>query len=65
MATKVKAEVNYTSTLGKAGKFTIGYINPDATNAKIKTLAQQLNALSTNTFSSVTKITETDITNAE
>lgn len=34
---------------------TLGYVNPQVTNAKLLALAQALNALTTNIFTSATK----------
>lgn len=50
---------------GEEKKVTVGYMNPNATDANLKAFGIALNGLTTNTFIAVHKITETDITNAE
>ena len=43
---------------------TINYVNPDATNAQLVSLATSLNALTTNTIDDITKIQKESLTDA-
>lgn len=53
---KVKIELNTTDGSGNVQKYTIDYINPDATPEQLYTAAQQLNDLTTNTFVNMQRI---------
>lgn len=53
------------SVQGEEKKVTVGYLNPNATDANLKAFGLALNRLTTNTFLAVHKIVETDITDAE
>ena len=55
---KVSIEIESTTSSSKKNTTTISYINPQATNAKLKEFAQMLIALTTDTYEGVTKITK-------
>lgn len=46
---------------GKKKTTTLTYVNPQASNNKLLALAQALNALTTNTFSSASKETKGEV----
>ena len=54
-------EIQATDQENKSVKTTVTYVNGGASNALLKTFAQQLNALTTNTYTGTTKITKEDI----
>ena len=59
---KVSATITATDyTDGKKISTNISDINPEATNQNIKTFAQMLNSLTTNTYVETTKITKETI----
>ena len=58
---KVSATITATDTTGKKFSTNISDINPEATNQIIKTFAQMLNSLTTNTYVETTKITKETI----
>lgn len=58
---KVSIEIDSTTTSSKKNTTTISYINPQATNAKLKEFAQMLIALTTDTYEGVTKITKESV----
>ena len=58
MAATVSIEINVTTLEDKAGKITVSNINPEATNANLKSLGQRLAALTTSTYDSTVKITK-------
>lgn len=51
-------------TNGNELQKSIGYANPNASNYVLKTAAQQLNGLTTNTFKKAIRIDKEDITDA-
>ena len=53
--------INATTTASKKLTTTITYVNPNAANSKLLNLAQTLNALTTNTFTSATKETKGEV----
>lgn len=53
---KVKIELNTTDVNGNVQKYTIDYINPNATPEQLYTAAQQINDLTTNTFVNMQRI---------
>lgn len=55
---KGKTTTNETTTA------TVNYVNPNATNAQLISLAEALNGLTTNTISDVTKISKESLTDA-
>lgn len=61
----VKLVMKSTDSTGKSISTTIGYCNPNATDATLKEFAQNLNSFTTNNFVEITKITTDDISSAE
>lgn len=64
MADKTSATITYLDENNNKGTKSITDISPDADSGAIKNFCTALNALSTNTISSIDKIEKTDITNA-
>lgn len=62
---KVKIEINTTDTNGDAKKYTIDYINPNATAEQLYTAANQLNDLTANTFIGLQRIEYSDVWEVE
>lgn len=58
---KVSLQIIMKDTKNEEIKKNIGYVNPDATDAKLYELATKFSALTTNTFVGVKKIVETSI----
>ena len=58
---KISIEIDSTTAANKKNTTTISYINPQATNAKLKEFAQMLIALTTDTYEGVTKITKESV----
>ena len=58
---KVSIEIESTTVASKKNTTTISYINPQATNAKLKEFAQMLIALTTDSYEGVTKITKESV----
>ena len=58
---KVSIEINTTSSIGKKMTTNIVYVNPQATNEKLRQFAQMLVALTTDTYVGVTKITKESV----
>ena len=54
-------EIKATAPDSSSVKTTVTYVNGGASNALLKTFAQQLNALTTNTYTGTTKLTTEDI----
>ena len=54
---KTSILIDTTTASGKKGRKTITDVNPNATNANIKSFAQQLVALTTDTYGSTNKVT--------
>lgn len=54
---KTSILIDTTTAAGKKGRKTITDVNPNATNANIKSFAQQLVALTTDTYGSTNKVT--------
>lgn len=63
MATVKLQLVTHTST-GDDKYTNINYVNPNVSDAILKTFAEKLAALSVNSFKAVYKVTTTDITTA-
>ena len=61
---KTKLETKTVDALGKVKSRTATYANPEASNGTLAGFARALNSLSTNTFSSVTRIDRQNITDA-
>lgn len=61
MATKVSITITATDTNSSKISTNISDINPEATNQEIKTFAQMLNGLTTNSYVETTKITKETI----
>ena len=64
MAKSTSLQLFVNDTLGNPIQRTITHANPNASNYVLKTFAQQLNSLSTNTFNAVFRVDKEDITNA-
>lgn len=58
MATETLLTLKAKDTSDKSVTTSIRYVNPEQTNAILKEYAQQLNALTTNTYDSLTKVTK-------
>lgn len=61
MATSTSLQIVATDNNGKKVTTTVTYVNPEASNEKLKTFAQMLNELTNNIYESTTKITKEDI----
>ena len=61
MATETLLTLKAKDTSDKSVTTSIRYVNPEASNEVLKTYAQMLNALTTNTYSSLTKVTKEEI----
>lgn len=58
---QVNLEIASTTTNNKKQSTNIAYVNPNVPNATLKTFAQSLIGLTTNTFSGATRIAESDV----
>ena len=58
---KISIEIESRSSSGKKNTATISYINPQATNEKLKQFAQMLIALTTDIYVETTKITKESV----
>lgn len=58
---KVSIEIDTTTNSGKKITTNIVYVNPQATNEKLRQFAQMLVALTTDTYVGVTKITKESV----
>lgn len=58
---KVSIEIDTTTTSGKKNTTNVSYVNPQATNEKLRQFAQMLVALTTDTYVGVTKITKESV----
>lgn len=58
---KISLEIETTSGSGRKNTTNVSYINPQATNDKLKQFAQMLVALTTDTYVGVTKITKESV----
>ncbi len=58
---KISIEIESTTSASKKNTTTISYINPQATNTKLKEFAQMLIALTTDTYGETTKITKESV----
>ena len=58
---KISIEIETTTGLSKKNTTTVSYINPNATNDKIKQFAQMLIALTTDSYVQTTKITKESV----
>jgi hypothetical protein len=61
MATETLLTLKAKSPTDSSVTTSIRYINPDITNAMAKEYAQMLNALTQNTYDSLTKVTKEEI----
>ena len=61
MATETLLTLKAKSPADSSVTTSIRYINPDITNAMAKEYAQMLNALTQNTYDSLTKVTKEEI----
>lgn len=64
MAKQTTVQLIVNDTHGNPIQRSYGFANPNASNYVLKTFAQQLNSLSTNTFNAVFRVDKEDITNA-
>lgn len=58
---KVSLQITTTDSNDKKVRDNIAYVNPEATNAQLIEFAEMLVAMTTNTYTSATKITEEDL----
>ena len=58
---KVSIEISTTSAMGRKMTTNIVYVNPTATNDKLRQFAQMLVALTTDSYVGVTKITKESV----
>ena len=58
---KISLEISTTTTSGRKNTTNVSYINPQATNDKLRQFAQMLVALTTDTYVGVTKITKESV----
>lgn len=58
---KVSIEINTTTSNARKNTTNISYVNPQATNEKLRQFAQMLVALTTDTYNGVTKITKESV----
>ena len=61
MAKVISLVITSTDTSAKKNTTTVTNINPEATNAQIKQLAQKLIAFTTDTYVGVTKVTKDEV----
>lgn len=61
MATEILLTLKAKSPTDSSVTTSIRYINPDITNAMAKEYAQMLNALTQNTYDSLTRVTKEEI----
>lgn len=61
MAKVISISINTTSQSGKKQTTNINYINPQATNEKLREFAIMLTALTTEIYNSTTKITKESV----
>ena len=58
---KVSIEIDTTTTSGKKNTTNVSYVNPNATNEKLRQFAQMLVALTTDIYVGTTKITKESV----
>lgn len=58
---EISLVIQSTDTSSKKNTTTVTNINPEATNAQIKQLAQKLIAFTTDTYIGVTKVTKEEV----
>lgn len=58
---KVSIEIDTTTTSGKKNTTNVSYVNPQATNEKLRQFAQMLVALTTDSYVGTTKITKESV----
>lgn len=63
MTTKVNLIIQSLDQNGKKVTDTIMYVNPEATDSQLTSLAQRLNALSDNSYIQASKVTTEVLTN--
>ena len=61
---KVTLKILSRDTSDNDANYSVGYVNPAVSNTILKTFAQTVSGMTTNTFRGVLKITEEDITSA-
>ena len=59
--TKISIEIDTTTTSGKKNTTNVSYVNPQATNEKLRQFAQMLVALTTDSYVGTTKITKESV----
>ena len=58
---KISLEISTTTTSGKKNTTNVSYVNPQATNEKLRQFAQMLVALTTDSYVGTTKITKESV----
>ena len=58
---KISLEISTTTTSGRKNTTNVSYINPQATNEKLRQFAQMVVALTTDTYGGLTKITKESV----
>ncbi|MBQ3444107.1 MAG: hypothetical protein IJL12_05970 [Selenomonadaceae bacterium] len=58
---KISIEIDTTNNYGKKNTTNVSYVNPQATNDKLRQFAQMLVALTNDTYERVTKITKESV----
>ena len=58
---KVSIEIQTKTSLGKKSTINIPYVNPQATNEKLRQFAQMLVALTNDTYIETTKVTKESV----
>lgn len=61
MTKVISMVIQSTDTSDKKQTNTVTYINPEATNSQIRTFAQKIIALTTDTYTGVTKVTKEEV----
>lgn len=62
---QVDLQIDSVTTANKKQSKNIGYVNPNATNAQLKTLAQTLNALTTNIYTNAIRVSEDSVDSSD
>ena len=58
---KISLEISTTTTSGRKNTTNVSYVNPQATNEKLRQFAQMLVALTTDSYVGTTKITKESV----
>lgn len=61
MTKVISLVISSTDNLAKKQTNTVTYINPEATNEQIRTFAQKIISLTTDTYQGVTKVTKESV----